>query len=111
MMSGKGMAIGTDINGFAPQLYLPAEDAQYPIQIAHLLGPARHTPILQKAQIGWKTYDFKSDGIAHYGMLPAFMEALHQQPDSSSAMDVLFHSVNDVVVRRATCQKVAPNIH
>ena len=79
--------------------------------MAHLLGPTHHTPLLQKAQLGWKSYDFKSDGIAHYGMLPDFMQALHQQPDSSAALQALFHSVEDVVVMWENCEKVAPTIH
>ena len=110
MMGGKGMAIGTDINGFAPQLYLAANAVEYPVDIAHLLGPAKHTPVLQKSQLGWKTFDFKKDGIAHYGMLPDFMQALSQQPNRGSALDALFHSVNDVVVMWEKCEKVAKTI-
>lgn len=110
IMGGKGMAIGTDFNGFAPQLYLPADDVKYPIDIAHKISSAAYTPLLGKAQLGSRTFDFKADGIAHYGMLPDFMQALHQQPDSFDAVDALFHSANDVVVMWEKCAKVAPTL-
>ena len=111
IMGNKAIALGTDINGFAPQLYLPAENANYPIEIAHLKGPAAYTPLLQKATLGTKTYDFKKDGIAHYGMLPDFLQAVSQQPNSSKVIDSLFHSVNDVVLMWEKCEKSAKAIN
>lgn len=110
LMDGKGMAIGTDINGFAPQLYLPADQVKYPITVAHSLAPSSHTPLLQKAQLGSKTYDFRADGIAHYGMLPDFLQALNQQPNSARAVDSLFHSANDVVEMWEKCAKRAKDL-
>lgn len=110
IMGGKGMMIGTDMNGFAPQLYLPADDATYPVMIASQFGPSNHTPALQRFSMGSKSYDFKADGLAHYGMLADFMQALSQQPGAGPAMDRMFHSVNDVVTMWEKCQKVAPGI-
>jgi len=110
IMGGKAMAVGTDLNGFAPQLWLPADNVTYPITLAHVIGPAAHTPILQKAQFGSKTYDFKKDGIAHYGMLPDFFQAVNEQPGSSGVMNALFHSVDDVVKMWEKCEKSAANV-
>ncbi|MEP7362518.1 MAG: membrane dipeptidase [Acidobacteriota bacterium] len=110
LLGGKGMAIGTDINGFAPQLWLPAEDVQYPIHLAHDIGPSKSPWILGKDTLGTRQFDFKKDGIAHYGMLPDFLAAVSQQPDAGSSMDKLFHSVEDVVAMWEKCEKAKVNV-
>jgi hypothetical protein len=102
-------AIGTDMNGFAPQLWLPAEDVVYPINAARQFGNSK-APRLAQDKLGGRMLSFKKDGIAHYGMLPDFLQALNQQPDSDKAMDALFHSANDVVATWAKCEKVAKTI-
>lgn len=110
LLGGK-MAIGSDINGFAPQLWMPAEDVQYPIVLAHNMGPSRFTPVLQKATLGTRVpFDFKKDGIAHYGMLPDFLAAVSQQPESGPAIDQLFHSVDDVVTMWEKCDFAKFNV-
>ena len=102
-------AIGTDINGFAPQLWLPAEDVVYPINAARQFGNSK-APRLAQDKLGGRMLSFKKGGIAHYGMLPDFLQALNQQPGSDKAMDALFHSANDVVAMWAKCEKVAKTI-
>ena len=49
-------------------------------------------------------FSFQKDGIAHYGMLPDFLQAVSQQPDSLYAMDSLFHSADAVVNMWKKCQ-------
>lgn len=111
LLGGKGMALGTDINGFAPQLWLPATDVTYPIHLAKNIGPAK-TPWapLQQDQLGTRMFNFKKDGIAHYGMLPDFLAAVSQQPGSSTAIDRLFHSVEDVLAMWEKCEKAKVNV-
>ncbi len=109
IMNGKGMALGTDINGFAPQMWLPADEVVYPINAARQFGRAS-APLLPQDKLGDRMFSFRKDGIAHYGMLADFLQAVNQQPDSDKAMDALFHSANDVVEMWAKCEKVAKTI-
>lgn len=104
LMGGKGMAIGTDINGFAPQLWLPADHVKYPLEAGHNIGPSRVQKPLDKYKLGSRTFDFYKDGIAHYGMLPDFLEAVSQKRGSDDATQQLFHSVEDVVAMWEKCE-------
>ena len=44
-------------------------------------------------------------------MLPDFLQAVSQQPDSSQVIDSLFHSANDVVLMWEKCEKSAKAIN
>ena len=56
-------------------------------------GPAGfHPPSLNRSQMGAKSYDFQRDGLAHYGMLPDFMQAVSQKPGSKPAISALYHT-------------------
>lgn len=109
MMGGRGMAIGTDINGFAPQIWLSAQDAHLPIDVAKRFGNV-NAKSLVSSQMGSKTFHFKNDGIAHYGMLPDFLQVVSQQPESTKALDALFHSANDVVWMWGKCERMGKKI-
>jgi microsomal dipeptidase-like Zn-dependent dipeptidase len=100
LMKGRGMAIGTDINGFAPQLAFSAEPVRYPFRAYGKTD----APELSRSQMGPRPLDFQRDGIAHYGMLADFMQAVSQKPDSGDAMKALFRSANDVVEMWEKCE-------
>jgi hypothetical protein len=51
-------AIGTDMNGFAPQLWLPAEDVVYPINAARQFGNSK-APRLAQDKLGGRMLSFK----------------------------------------------------
>ena len=110
IMDGKGMAIGTDINGFAGQLMLAADEVVYPVQAARKFGRP-NVPLFGQDHLGERVFSFKKDGIAHYGMLPDFIEALSQKPESADAMNALFHSANDVVLMWEKCNKVGGTLY
>jgi microsomal dipeptidase-like Zn-dependent dipeptidase len=109
LMGGRGMAIGTDINGFAPQLSFTADDVTYPITVSQHFGKPT-APALPRSQMGPRPFDFKRTGIAHYGMLADFMQAVSQKPNSGDAMKALFRSANDVVEMWEKCEVQAKNI-
>jgi len=99
-MGHGNVALGTDINGFAPQIPFAASAVNYPLTVAQKTGikPAGYVPpALAKFQMGARVYDFKRDGIAHFGMLPDFMQALSQQPGSATAVSGLYRSADAVV--------------
>lgn len=101
-----GVAIGTDINGFAPQLAVAAEEVVYPVDVMQKYGRPNAAP-LAKSQMGSRVFSFKNDGIAHYGMLPDFLQALSQKPNSDTALRSLFNSAHTVVTMWEQCEKVA----
>jgi hypothetical protein len=113
LLNGQGAAIGTDLNGFAPQIPFSANPVTYPFNIASRIGnrPSGYMPPdLARSRMGQRTFDFKNDGIAHYGMLADFMQALSQQPDSRNVLDKLFLSANDVVEMWEKCEDAAAYI-
>src|SRR5215472_4019438 len=83
-MGGKGVAIGTDMNGLSPQIVLNQYSyaTSYPITIASRLNPPSFIspPALSKYQLGSRVYDFAHDGIANYGMLADFVQAVSERP-------------------------------
>ena len=113
LLQGRGIALGTDMNGFAPQVPFSAQAVNYPINVALRVGtrPAGYTPpALPRSRMGNRTFDFKTDGIAHYGMLADFVQAVSQKPDSEAALTALFRSADDVVKMWEKCEAAAPNV-
>jgi len=84
-MGGKGVALGTDTNGLSPQIVVNQYDYRttYPITIASRFNPPPgvDTPSLPRFTMGARTYDFTHDGIANYGLLPDFLQAVSEHPD------------------------------
>lgn len=85
LMGGKGVALGTDTNGLSPQIYnnfymLPT---CYPVKIQASFNdsPADVPQALPQFTLLSKTFDFAKDGLAHYGMLPDFFQAVNDHPD------------------------------
>ncbi len=112
-MGGRGVAIGTDMNGFAPQVPFASQPVRYPLTVAQQFRTwkAGYTPpALTAPRIGSRALDFQRDGAAHYGMLADFMQAVSQKPDSQGAINGLFRSANDVVVmwEKADARKGQP---
>lgn len=113
VMHGRGAALGTDMNGFAPQLSFAAQAVNYPLSVASRVGtrPEGYTPPpLPRSKLGSKTFDFRTDGIAHYGMLADFMQAISQKPGSAAALATLFRSANDVVAMWEKCEARGPSV-
>jgi microsomal dipeptidase-like Zn-dependent dipeptidase len=79
-MYGRGVAFGTDMNGFAPQVPFSARPVQYPINVAARFADSDddQPPSLERHQSGTRTFDFAADGLAHYGLLPDFLQVISQ---------------------------------
>lgn len=114
------VALGTDINGFAPQVPFSAAPVRYPLEVARVSMARRLSegwpgrilpPLLAQSRFGSRTYDFNRDGIAHYGMLADFVQALSQQPDSAAAIDGLFRSAEETVRMWEGAERAAGNVH
>jgi microsomal dipeptidase-like Zn-dependent dipeptidase len=111
----RGVAFGTDMNGLSPQISFDVLPTNYPITVVSMTSPpigTFETPLPQQPKMGnaAASYDplfkattptafwnFQTDGIANYGMLPDFIQALSQRPNSMPAIQALYASAEDVI--------------
>jgi hypothetical protein len=108
----KGVALGTDANGLAGQILHGNVDVSkvvYPVTVASSFvpPPGVETPALPMYTLGSRSFDFNSDGIAVYGILPDFLQAANNlAKDSGSVCDggtcsvnigPMFHTAEDVI--------------
>jgi hypothetical protein len=78
-----------------------ADAVAYPFTVAqqiHTWKAGYAPPSLPQSRLGLtRTYNFQRDGLANYGMLADFMQAISQKPGGSEVITGLFRSANDVV--------------
>jgi microsomal dipeptidase-like Zn-dependent dipeptidase len=120
IMGGRGVALGTDANGLQPLINCTKRPVlDYIHNVASKFGPPSGvpTPDLHQYQLGTHTYDINVDGIANYGMLPDFLEALSEQSSvqPAPAVAALYRSAEDVIkmwekVVSASSNAVPPHI-
>jgi hypothetical protein len=96
-MNGRGVALGTDTNGLPPQIPSSSKSIQYPFKVT--VDPSRDAyNELPASTMGTKTFDFAADGLAHYGMLADFIEALRQFETGADIADYfLFRTAEDTI--------------
>jgi hypothetical protein len=121
LMGGRGVALGTDFNGLSPQILVNQYGyvTQYPIDIGLSFNPPPGATVksLDRFQLppggatgGSRTFDFTNDGLANYGLLPDFLQAVSEHPafnpppppftpnpDAMAELNALFHSAEDVI--------------
>jgi hypothetical protein len=98
----RGVTFGTDMNGLSPQIAFDTQPTTYPITVASTTSPPPGvaTPGLPAfAKMGNQNvlYDFQKDGIANYGMLPDFIQALSQRPNAFPVIKALYSTAEDVI--------------
>jgi microsomal dipeptidase-like Zn-dependent dipeptidase len=64
LTNGASLAIGTDANGFYPLPGPPAANERID-----------YRPPMTKASMGTKTWDYNTEGVAHYGLMPDYFES------------------------------------
>lgn len=106
-MGGRGVALGTDMNGFAPQIPFArsAASVTYPIDLGIRLSSTEARPSLVslgRHRLGTREFDFQRDGIAHYGMLPDFLQAVHthlraSRRDADGLLRSMFNTAEDTI--------------
>jgi microsomal dipeptidase-like Zn-dependent dipeptidase len=103
-MGARGIALGTDFNGLEKQMPgLPTISITYPVNIVSRFAPSMRLydgsvpPALNKHVTGSRTFDFTSDGLAHFGMLPDFLQAVSQTPEGEKVVNKLFDGAEDVI--------------
>jgi microsomal dipeptidase-like Zn-dependent dipeptidase len=116
--TGKGgVALGTDFNGFAQQpgprfsrsgtLDGTAVRYEDPLNATYF----RHEKLSRlKLPLRANPFDFNYDGLAHYGLIPDFIEDLRKVGVPDPAVDELFNSAERFLQCWETCLARAPNI-
>jgi hypothetical protein len=100
-MYGRGVAFGTDMNGFSAQVPFSKQPVRYPLDVT-----ARFTdsdsdppPTLERHQIGTRTLDFTEDGLAHYGLLPDFLQAISQdERTDNDHLAAMYHTAEETIL-------------
>jgi microsomal dipeptidase-like Zn-dependent dipeptidase len=122
-MGGSGVVFGTDFNGFETQIPYSDEDTptmfvwlgggplivnRGPNQFAEnnidLLdrfpdkdGTTEIEPLPTPYVLGEKSFDFSRDGLAHYGLLPEFLEKATREFRHREQLAPLFHSAQETI--------------
>ena len=109
LMGGRNVAIGSDLNGLAPQFPFSRQKVSYPIEVAKKQGVANAKP-LKHDKLGTRTFHFSKDGVAHIGLYPEFVGALSAAPKGDPAVTGLFRSANDFVEMWKKIEEAAKKI-
>jgi microsomal dipeptidase-like Zn-dependent dipeptidase len=99
-----GIALGTDMNGLEKQMPgLPTISVSYPINIVQRYAPGMRLadgstpPALHQHVTGSRTFDLRTDGLAHYGMLPDFLQAVSTARGGDRVVRELFNGAERVI--------------
>ena len=95
LMGGKGIAIGTDLNGLNPLVPFSEVPVTYPL--APPVAPAGYTPLAAAQTAGNRVFDFELEGISNVGQLPEFMQAVQNASGVPASTAPLFRSAGDFV--------------
>jgi microsomal dipeptidase-like Zn-dependent dipeptidase len=110
VMGGGKVALGTDLNGFAPQIPMTATQVTYPISYPReLLAPGGRGLSLPQHTAGRRKFHVSTDGIAHIGMLPDFLVAAAQKLGAAKVAPV-FHSAEDFLKMWEKVEAAAGNV-
>jgi hypothetical protein len=99
-----GIALGTDMNGLEKQMPgLPTITVTYPVNIVQRYAPSMRLadgstpPALHQHVTGSRTFDLRTDGLAHYGMLPDFLQAVSAARGGDRVVRELFNGAERVI--------------
>lgn len=111
VLGNRGVALGTDMNGYAPQIPFTANPITYPNNIVSRFGGSDSvSEPLANSQVSTRAFDVHFDGVAHYGMLPDMLAAASESEGGEGAVAGLFRSAEDFVLMWEKCEAAAMNI-
>lgn len=99
LTSNQAIAIGTDVNGFFALPGPPVSE-----------GRITYGTNLAKASMGNRVWDFNDDGMAHYGMLPDFIESWKSVGMSGSELNAFFSSAERFARMWEKCDTARANV-
>jgi microsomal dipeptidase-like Zn-dependent dipeptidase len=91
-LGNRGVALGTDMNGLAPQIPYSEVPITYPLALTN--APTTYVPLDQQ-QLGDRVFDFPIDGLSNYGALPDLMAALEARDPTPDDTAPVFKSADD----------------
>lgn len=94
-MPNRAVALGTDMNGMAPQVPFTALPVRYPLATDARLMPGLRA--LDKSKVGTREFDLGTDGVAHYGMLADFAQVAARYPEGVKSVPALFRTAEAVI--------------
>lgn len=98
LLGGRGLAIGTDLNGFQPQIPYSEITPTYPLTFPTAPAGAVTPPTIKGPQTaGDRTFDFVHEGISNVGQLPEFVTSVGMASGSIENAAPLFRSAEDFV--------------
>ncbi len=108
---GGGVVLGTDMNGFAAQIASSEVQVAYPLRVTvNQGGPAGPSPALGHLTAGTREFDLGTSGLANYGMLPDFMQAVSQLPGGSAVAQQLFQGAEASVLAWELTVRAQPGV-
>ena len=96
-LAGGSIAMGTDLNGLAPQIRYSAEKVVYPFEPLGDGGCTAGRACLHACKTGNRTFDLSEDGIAHIGLVPDFLQAARQLDGGPQAIEKMYRTADDVI--------------
>lgn len=132
---GRGVAIGTDFDGFASEPgprhgryaafgiledvlrggeggeeYFREREAQTTFVRYRTDPGAADDAALVQSRIGNRRFDINNDGLAHYGMLPDFFQDLIASGMTPEGLAPLFRSAEDYIQMWEKCERMKPHV-
>lgn len=108
LSGGQPFAIGTDVNGLFP---LPAPPMQAPFGPFNPMERITYGPSITKCITGVKIWDFNEEGMAHYGLLPDYIESCRKVGMTTAEQNAFFSSAERFAQMWEKCNASKANIH
>ena len=108
LSGGQPFAIGTDVNGFFP---LPAPPMDPGNSIFNPAERIAYGSSLPQCITGVKAWDFNTEGMAHYGLFPDFVQSCRNVGMTAAEQDAFFSSAERFAQMWEKCNSAKGNVH
>jgi microsomal dipeptidase-like Zn-dependent dipeptidase len=106
IMGGRSTAIGSDIDGYASTPGKPTSSSQF----LNYTNPAGYDYIQKYTMPGSRSWDYNTDGMAHYGLVPDFFEAMKKAGADPAVLNSFFLAAEYFAQMWEKCERRAPAI-
>jgi hypothetical protein len=103
LTNNQSFAIGTDVNGMFP---LPG-----PPVLGNPAGQISYGAGLSMCKTGNKSWNFNTEGMAHYGLLPDYIESCKRLGMTAAEQDAFFSSAERFAQMWEKCNASKLNVH
>ncbi|MFI5133468.1 MAG: hypothetical protein ACHQEB_03985 [Chitinophagales bacterium] len=112
LTGGQPLGIGTDVNGLNPLPAPPITVTGFPPSVTtNASEMITYGPSLQKCVTGNKSWDFNSEGMAHYGLLPDYIESCRKAGMTTAEQNAFFSSAERFAQMWEKCNVSKTNVH